>query len=72
MAVSRNIEHEINNYRTQLKNQNLRDVNSSLYSYQIGVFYVDFISECEKLGDFVMNVVQAGKGLNNDYADAVA
>lgn len=64
-----NIEHEINNYRKQLKNQNLHDVNSGLYSYQLGVFYVDFISECEKLGDYVMNVVQAGKGLNNDYED---
>lgn len=64
-----NIEHEINNYRTQLKNQNLHDVNSGLYGYQLGVFYVDFISECEKLGDYVMNVVQAGKGLNNDYED---
>ena len=68
-TTSLNIEHEINNYRTQLKNQNLQDVNSGLYDYQLGVFYVDFISECEKLGDYVMNVVQAGKGLNNDYAD---
>jgi len=66
---SLNIEHEINNYRTQLKNQNLNDVNSGNYSYQLGVFYVDFISECEKLGDYVMNVVQAGKGLNNDFED---
>ena len=64
-----NIEHEINNYRNQLKNQNLNDVNSGQYSYQLGVFYNDFISECEKLGDYVMNVVQAGKGLNNDYED---
>ena len=68
-TTSYNIEHEINNYRTQLKNQNLHDVNSGLYGYQLGVFYVDFISECEKLGDYVMNVVQAGKGLNNDYED---
>lgn len=68
--TSLNIEYEINNYRKQLKNQNLHDVNAGLYSYQIGVFYVDFISECEKLGDYVMNVVQSGKGLNNDYADA--
>ena len=66
-TTSYNIEHEINNYRTQLKNQNLHDVNAGLYGYQLGVFYVDFISECEKLGDYVMNVVQAGKGLNNDY-----
>ena len=68
-TTSYNIEHEINNYRTQLKNQNLRDVNSGLYGYQLGVFYIDFISECEKLADYVMNVVQAGKGLNNDYND---
>lgn len=64
-----NIEREINAYRTQLKNQNLFDVNSGLYSYQLGVFYVDFISECEKLGDYIINVVQAGKSLNNDYEE---
>ena len=69
LKKSVNIEHEINNYRTQLKNQNLHDVNSGRYSYQLGVFYVDFIPECEKLGDYVMNVVQAGKGLNNDFGD---
>jgi phosphate:Na+ symporter len=69
LKTSLNIEHEINNYRTQLKNQNLQDVNSGLYDYQLGVFYVDFISECEKLGDYVMNVMQAGKGLNNDCED---
>ena len=64
---SYNIENEINNYRTQLKNQNLNDVNAGVYSYQLGVFYVDFICECEKCGDYVINVVQAGRGLNNDY-----
>ena len=69
VKTSLNIEHEINNYRTQLKNQNLHDVNAGLYDYQLGVFYIDFISECEKLGDYVMNVVQAGKGLDNDFGD---
>ena len=67
--TSVNIEHEINNYRTQLKNQNLHDVNSGLYDYQLGVFYVDFISECEKLGDYVMNVVQAGNKRNSDFEE---
>ena len=57
--VTYNIEHEINNYRTQLKNQNLIDINNKVYDYQIGVFYIDLISECEKLGDYVVNVVQA-------------
>ena len=69
ITASVNIEHEINNYRKQLRNQNLHDVNAGLYSYQLGVFYVDFISECEHLADYVMNVVQAGKGLNNDFGD---
>ena len=70
VTASFNIEHEINNYRKQLKNQNLQDVNSGQYSYQLGVFYVDFISECEKLADYVINVVQAGRGVNNDYSEA--
>ena len=69
ITKSINIEHEINNYRKQLRNQNLNDVNAGLYSYQLGVFYIDFISECEHLADYVMNVVQAGKGLNNDFED---
>lgn len=59
--TSYNLENEINNYRKQLKNRNLQDINAGLYSYQIGVFYVDFISECEKLGDYILNVVQATK-----------
>ena len=69
ITKSINIEHEINNYRKQLRNQNLHDVNAGLYSYQLGVFYVDFISECERLADYVMNVVQAGKGLSNGFED---
>ena len=65
ITESLNIENEINNYRAQLKEQNLQDVNAGIYSYQTGVLYIDFVSECEKVGDYVMNVVQAGKGQNN-------
>lgn len=54
-----NTEHEINNYRSQLKEQNIIDVSNKLYDYQIGVFYMDIISECEKLGDYVINVIEA-------------
>ncbi|MCD7722030.1 MAG: Na/Pi cotransporter family protein [Prevotellaceae bacterium] len=57
---SYNIEREINVYRDQLKNQNLQDIDAGVYSYQIGVFYMDFISICEKLGDHVINIVEAG------------
>lgn len=54
-----NIENEINNYRNQLKNQNVVDVNNKEYDYQMGVHYMDIIVECEKLGDYVVNVVEA-------------
>ncbi|MCR4603201.1 MAG: Na/Pi cotransporter family protein [Prevotella sp.] len=64
---SYNIEHEINNYRTQLKNQNIRDVENGKYNYQLGIYYTDMISECEKVGDYIMNVVQAGRTKNSDY-----
>ncbi len=56
---SRNIENEINNYRSHLKGQNLTDIGNGQYSYQLGVYYTDFINECEKLGDYIINVVQA-------------
>ena len=48
-----NIENEINNYRNQLKNQNILDVNNKEYDYQMGVYYMDIIAECEKLGDYI-------------------
>ena len=54
-----NIENERNNYRNQLKDQNVLDVNNKEYNYQMGVHYMDIISECEKLGDYVVNVVEA-------------
>ncbi len=54
-----NMENEINNYRNQLKNQNIIDVNNKEYDYQMGVHYMDIIGECEKLGDYIVNVVEA-------------
>ncbi|MCI5913045.1 MAG: Na/Pi cotransporter family protein, partial [Prevotella sp.] len=54
-----NIENEINNYRNQLKSQNISDVNNHIYSYAVGTIYMDIINECEKLGDYVVNVIEA-------------
>ena len=58
-----NIEHEINNYRNQLKQQNIVDINNHEYTYAVGTIYMDIINECEKLGDYVVNVVEARMGL---------
>ena len=57
-----NIENEINNYRDQLKTQNISDINNHEYTYAVGTIYMDLISECEKLGDYVVNVVEARMG----------
>ena len=57
-----NIETEINNYRNQLRNQNIVDVDNHLYAYGVGTMYMDIIQECEKLGDYVVNVVEARMG----------
>ena len=63
-----NLENEINNYRNQLKNQNIVDVNNKEYSYQMGVYYMDIIAECEKLGDYVVNVVEASSDIKEKKA----
>jgi phosphate:Na+ symporter len=57
-----NIENEINNYRNQLKFQNINDVNNHEYTYAVGTIYMDIVNECEKLGDYVVNVVEARMG----------
>ena len=57
-----NVENEINNYRNQLRSQNINDVNDHKYTYAMGTMYMDIVSECEKLGDYVVNVVEARMG----------
>jgi len=57
-----NIETEINNYRKQLRNQNINDINNHEYTYNVGTMYMDIINECEKLADYVVNVVEARMG----------
>jgi len=54
-----NIENEINAYRSQLKEANYADIDEHKYDYKTGVHYIDIIGDCEKLGDYVMNVVEA-------------
>ena len=63
-----NIENEINNYRNQLRSQNINDVNDHKYTYAIGTMYIDIIQECEKLGDYVVNVVEARMGVRQQDA----
>ncbi|HOJ65429.1 MAG TPA: Na/Pi cotransporter family protein [Paludibacteraceae bacterium] len=54
-----NLENEINNFRNQLKNKNIDDVKENKYDYQASVTYMDMLEECEKLGDYIVNIVEA-------------
>ena len=54
-----NYENEINDYRKLLKEKNIADIESQKYSYQMGVHYMDVVNDCEKLGDYIVNVVEA-------------
>ena len=56
------IENEINQKRQLLKSENIRAVNDHEYDYAIGTMFSDMINECEKLGDYIVNVVQARFG----------
>lgn len=63
-----NLENEINNYRNQLRSENIADINEHRYSYAVGTMYMDLICECEKLGDYVVNVTEARMGMRQKTA----
>ena len=56
------IENDINQLRQRLKAENITAVNNHEYDYAVGTLYVDMINELEKLGDYVVNVVEARFG----------
>lgn len=59
ISRSYKIEEEINELRTQLRNKNLENIAAGQYDYQLGAFFIDFVNGLEKLGDYVLNVVQS-------------
>lgn len=56
---SQNLENEINNLRNQLKRQNVEDVKDGKYPYGVSTLYMDIVVECEKIGDCIINAVEA-------------
>lgn len=58
---SYNKECEINNYRNQLRTANIENINNRHYEYQAGIYYMDLVSDLEKTGDYIINVVDAVK-----------
>ena len=56
------LEEQINEMRQTLKDENFRAVDNRLYDYTVGTMFIDLVGDCEKLGDYVVNVVQARLG----------
>lgn len=59
MVESKHIENTINERRNLLKRENVENLNQNLYSYQNSVFYMDIVSECERMGDYILNVIES-------------
>jgi len=62
MDKTREIETEINQMRQTLKDENITAVNNHMYNYAVGTLYTDMVNDLEKLGDYVVNVVEARTG----------
>ena len=60
--TSNEIEQRINNLRNQLKQKNIANIDKQIYGYDMGSVLSDLIAECEKAGDYIINVVEARMG----------
>lgn len=61
IVAAYNKEREINELRNKLRDGNIFDINNKKYDYEVGIFFMDLIREAEKLGDYMLNVVEGVK-----------
>jgi len=61
LIASYNKEREINNMRNSLRSQNIKNINEGIYQYQAGIYYMDIVSDLERTGDYIINVVDTIK-----------
>ncbi len=59
--ASYNKEREINNMRNRLRSANIENINERHYEYQAGIYFMDLISDLERTGDYIINVVDTMK-----------
>ena len=60
-------EYSINEYRNNLREEHIANLEKANYEYQTGVFYMDIVSEFEKMGEFIINISQALLPEYNEY-----
>ena len=56
------IEKKINACRNELKIKNIKNLDERAYAYDLGTVFIDLVNECEKSGDYIINVVEARLG----------
>ena len=59
LSKAREYETQINRYRDQLKLERFEDIRNGKYTYEEGVFFTDMVQECERMGDYIINVAEA-------------
>ena len=59
-------EYNINEYRNELREEHIVNIEKESYNYQTGVFYMDIVAELEKMGDFIINISEAQIEENED------
>ena len=66
-SIEQSMEYEerINAQRNLLKQQNIKDLDNRVYSYDNGTVFMDLVNEFEKVGDYVLNVAEARLGISN-------
>ena len=59
ISNAQDVEQDINEYRNNLKEEHLLNLENNTYSYLTGVYYMDLINEYEHVGDFMINISEA-------------
>ncbi len=59
IANAQDVEQDINEYRNNLKEEHLLNLENKTYNYLTGVYYMDLVNECEHVGDFMINISEA-------------
>ena len=68
---SHELERQINALREELRSRNTDDVDNGVYAFTVGTIFMDLVRECEKCGDYIINVVEAKMGKKDSVADTI-
>ena len=59
LRMATDCEIEINDLRNNIREEEIRKIETDGSNYQSSVYYLDTVSEIERMGDFIINISQA-------------